>query len=355
MSTQKQIAELQSLRGIAAVVVLLHHASFAFRSSPTAHYAYEAVLNAHAAVMLFFVLSGYVLALSLLRSGATLQTTLVFYNRRLFRIYPAALVASLFGLLVRLASPDSSAAVLSDWFHAEVRNNPLGVYDLIQCFFTMKAEIIPPLWSIRVELVCSALIPLLVWASKKGYAVPVSAFLTALVLIGLIPGQLLYLGSFSLGVMLTRFTDWFARMTYRRALLIAAFIVLAFGRLINPEWRFEIGYGAVIPIVFESIAAMVLIGCIAAGGLSALRIRPLVWLGDISYSIYIWHFPIMISFAFAFAGIAEKTSALATFILLISTLATTLLISHVSYRLLEVPGIKLGGIVQRAMHRQFLT
>lgn len=350
MSSQKQIAELQSLRGIAAVVVLLHHASFSFRTSRSVQYGFEALLNAHAAVMLFFVLSGYVLALSLLRSDVTAQSTASFYIRRLFRIYPAALIASAFGLLVRLMHPDSANPIFSDWFHAEVRNGPLGVHDLIQCFLTMKADIIPPLWSIRVELVCSALIPVLVLAARRGYAIAVVVTLIALTLSGIIPGQLLYLASFSLGVLLTTFTNWFARISNRRTLMLVAFGVLAFGRLANPAWRFETGYGAVVPIIFESVAAMVLIGCIASGGLSVLRTRPLVWLGDISYSIYIWHFPIMVSLAFAFAGM---TSAEATPALLLTTLTTTLLVSHLSYRLLELPGIKLGSAVQKLMRGQF--
>jgi len=59
------VPELQSIRGLAALAVLLHHCSFLFVTSSTFHFFAEALFNAHAAVVIFFVLSGYVLVRSL--------------------------------------------------------------------------------------------------------------------------------------------------------------------------------------------------------------------------------------------------------------------------------------------------
>lgn len=297
--------------------------------------------------MLFFVLSGYVLALSLRRSGVTLDSTRSFYVRRLFRIYPAALAASAFGLAARLMAPEHHDPVFSNWFNAEVQHSLLSFADLGRCFLTLKADIIPPLWSIRVELICSALIPLLVLAARKGFAIPITLILIGLTATGLIPSQLLYLVCFSLGVTLTEFDHLFARLPLRTPLMIAAIAILLFGRLASPMWRFEVGYGAVSPILFESAAAMILIGCIASGSLPGLRAQPLVWLGDISYSIYIWHFPVMTTLAFALSPFAQKSPTVDTLTLMGATLVVTLILSHASYRLLEIPGIKLGAAVQK--------
>lgn len=56
--------ELQSIRGLAALVVVVHHCTFYFRYDPSVKYGFEVALNAHAAVVSFFVLSGFVLTRS---------------------------------------------------------------------------------------------------------------------------------------------------------------------------------------------------------------------------------------------------------------------------------------------------
>ena len=52
-------------------------------------------LNGGAAVTVFFVLSGYVLGLSLDKHKVTVSRTLSFYLKRVFRLYPAHIVSLL--------------------------------------------------------------------------------------------------------------------------------------------------------------------------------------------------------------------------------------------------------------------
>ena len=81
MERSRKLVELEALRGIAAIVVLVHHAMLAF--APRLHgltypgQAYSlsgtpafALVNGSAAVVVFFVLSGYVLSLSVLQTGS---------------------------------------------------------------------------------------------------------------------------------------------------------------------------------------------------------------------------------------------------------------------------------------------
>ncbi|WP_022722745.1 acyltransferase [Rhodopseudomonas sp. B29] len=80
----KSIVELEALRGLAAIVVLLHHFMLGF--TPRLHgllYPEQplslfgtpafALVNGSAAVIIFFVLSGFVLTLGLFRSGSLAQ------------------------------------------------------------------------------------------------------------------------------------------------------------------------------------------------------------------------------------------------------------------------------------------
>ena len=78
------IVELQSLRGLAALLVAAHHCCWYYTYSPGTKRLLEILLNAHAAVVLFYVLSGYVLSLALLKAPMTVDSVLQFYIRRGF-------------------------------------------------------------------------------------------------------------------------------------------------------------------------------------------------------------------------------------------------------------------------------
>src|SRR5580765_5170109 len=83
--------KLEALRGLAALMVVGYHAF------PSTLYSWmHVIFNGRAAVSLFFVLSGYVLGLSLRRgTGTILYQYLFFMYRRVLRIYPAYFVTSL--------------------------------------------------------------------------------------------------------------------------------------------------------------------------------------------------------------------------------------------------------------------
>ena len=93
------VAALDGLRGVAAAVVVLHHWFNALAMPREARRVlFEGVLapfvNGQGAVVLFFVLSGTVLAASLARGRAPVDWP-VFYAKRVFRIHPPYLFALL--------------------------------------------------------------------------------------------------------------------------------------------------------------------------------------------------------------------------------------------------------------------
>ena len=64
--------------------------------------------------------------------------------------------------------------------------------------------------------------------------------------------------------------------------------------------------------------------------------RPLLWLGRISYSVYLWHVPVLVA--------AQRLPAhLPSGLLLVLALLVTAVVAQVSYRLVERPGIRLGA------------
>src|SRR5262249_9621237 len=93
------VPELQSIRGIAPCVVMLGHCASYYVAPKWFHTAELMLANGEGAVVLFFVLSGYVLANLLSKSPLDSKAIASFYLRRLFRIYPALWLASLLALV----------------------------------------------------------------------------------------------------------------------------------------------------------------------------------------------------------------------------------------------------------------
>jgi peptidoglycan/LPS O-acetylase OafA/YrhL len=90
--------QLDSLRGLAALTVFFGHfwgaklkMSFFEGLSKT---PFSFLLNGGAAVMFFFVLSGFVLSLPFVNGDKPLNLA-AFYIKRLLRIYPACILANL--------------------------------------------------------------------------------------------------------------------------------------------------------------------------------------------------------------------------------------------------------------------
>ncbi|PZN94725.1 MAG: hypothetical protein DCF31_08760 [Alphaproteobacteria bacterium] len=339
MVARGTIPALQSLRGIAALVVLLHHASFVFATSPGLRGALETAFNAHAAVVLFFVLSGFVLCRSLAAHPLTPAATWRFWLRRAARIYPAALVAVLLaaGVLALLAGRPTPHA--SAWFTTMLAPARLDPAEVALNLFVLKTTLVPPLWSVRVELVMSLLMPL-IWLLARGRLLWPLLAVTAAVCLGLGDRHAVLANGFAFvaGAALARGD---APTPGRVAAVLAALVLLLFRRL-DPAWRFEVDFGAVVPTLVESLAAAVVVAHLArAPAPRWLVTAPLVGLGDISYSLYVLHFPILVALSTLplFAGLGPDPAAL---LLMALTLAVTLPLAVLSYRWIEQPGMSLA-------------
>ena len=76
--------------------------------------------------------------------------------------------------------------------------------------------------------------------------------------------------------------------------------------------------------------------------------RPIQYLGRISYSVYLSHMLVIIVLQHALLVWAPQLSRMTHFVVLLgSTLAATITVSILLYRLVEVPGIKLGRSLAR--------
>ena len=351
--------ELEGLRAVAVGLVLLYHAGL-----PKFHGGYVGV-------DVFFVLSGFLITGLILRElRATGRIDLPqFYARRARRLLPAAAVA-LAGTLVLsvlLLPPLRVPDVAGDAAAASLYVSNLRF--AVQATDYLASEVAPsPLlhfWSLGVEeqfyLFWPAL--LLVVASVGGrlrgrdrrlgfavVAVTAISFLVSLILTNVaqpwaffsLPARAWELG---LGALLALGAARLADLSrLAGGALVAAGLVLVTlsGLLLEPSTPFP-GTAAVLP---TAGAALVIAGGAAGAGTIPVRLltlAPMRFLGRISYSLYLWHWPILVLPAAAIEGNLPVVARLAL-------VGVSIAVAAASQRWVEEP-IRRGRFVGRKVGR----
>lgn len=213
------------------------------------------------------------------------------------------------------------------------------------------AAIVPPSWSIFVEMIGSLALPAFVIANREKLGVWLFFLIVALAAISASNvqiGFLIYLPSFSVGALAFRYRDRLKPLFANLPMLIGYFLVVQFFRLLSPDWRFEQKYVAFLPALVESIFAAGVVLCVAVRPIAFLRRPFLIWLGDISYSLYLIHFIVMSALAKIIGAIRAPVDVLAA-TLMLATLAASIPLAWIAYVFVEKPGIALGKRLIGAM------
>lgn len=341
--------ELQSLRGIAAAVVMVHHALRTLAGTSWALDLSEVPLNAHAAVIIFFVLSGYVLTGSLMRRGISGHGVGVFYVRRLFRVFPALWLGVVLGTAYLLYAARAPAPGLSEWMQIHSLPFRAGVLHVALNLAGLENILLPPAWTITVELCASLLLPamVLVFLRAPVLVVPIVLLLAVVTAVAGPAARNVpfYLVDFALGAGLAC-APWVERVRPGAIGMIAALVVLLFIQILP-----QVGTLYWFSALAMGLASAVLIRGLVTTPIAWLRHRSLVALGDWSYSLYLLHLPI----AFTVARLMARSALIGTdanitvVIIAVITAAITLPVSALVYRFVEQPGIALGNRVIRRL------
>ena len=306
---------LTGLRGIAASTVMLAHLGFGNIAAP-----FRALLWHNAAVDLFFVLSCFTLFHVYDRPGHAIGWR-QYAVRRVARIYP------LYLFLFVLAAAHNAHFYTTQW--ARFRLDTLRQALLVNCwpFIGDNVTWIVPSWSLSVEWLAyfvlfpllfifhrrwgarlawpPLMLPLSLLAALGGYYVYTRLFQwgdlsihsdrlpvlrqiapDARVLMGFLAGYAIFLCD--RGLRQRRYGNPASGPILRAAAPVTALLALA-----------VLGLGAAdrLPIDLMIVLAPLLVLCAASSGnvvSAALSVVPLMWLGELSYSIYLVHYPVLI-------------------------------------------------------------
>ncbi len=362
---------LDALRGIAAFLVVTFHCAqvstgFAAKTNPLSLAAWLEpwswlkftplrlfVSSGPPAVVLFFVLSGFVLSLPFLR-GSGQPGYAEFAIKRICRIYPpfaAAILVS--AALYALVQPTPMPA-LSPWFNEVLWDRPLSadyvVRNLMMTGIRSDMTLDLVMWSLVHELRISLVFPLVFLLTRRW---PVASLLGSLVagvactaaLAGaeadslatslIDTGRFVFL--FVIGIVVAGHVRAIQQGVARLPAALAALLwigslglLLAPGPSVTNYYDFIWGAGATGLIVLT-------VGSVRAG--RVLSAAPLVWLGRVSYSLYLIHVPLLI------AALHLADGRLPVWATIAGVIPLSLVAAELMHRAVEMPSIRLGRVL----------
>jgi len=348
--------DLQGLRAIAILLVIAAHAGMTF------------LQGGFVGVDVFFVLSGYLISGLLFRElhRSSRISFSRFYARRLKRLLPALIVmiCVVFALaLWLLSSVEARAQLISSPYAATWTSNLFFAFSQAGYFDELAAkDLFVHTWSLGVEeqfyLFWPLLFSMLFMLGRKKwtpgnvdlhfFVFPLSVILILSLCLSLYltwshPQQAFYqmpsrIWQFSLGALVFLYfenhgargrVDGEPGNPWQAALMLPLGLLLIAGSALGLSEHVPYpGYWAIFPSL--GAALVIASGCQASSRhLNVLGHPMLVWIGDRSYSLYLWHWPVLI--LGASLGLQHKISASMGLVLF------TFLAAIVSYRLVELP------------------
>lgn len=328
-----RLTALDGLRGLAAVVVLLHHSLYTnpdFPGAPGGGHApvgsamwwisYTPLKLATAgveSVIVFFVLSGLVVALPVVRRRGF--DWVAYFPRRVVRLMVPVIASVLLAAAWVAAIPQVSTQASGTWLSNSSTPNFSWEY-IVKAVDLLggDGQINNPLWSLRWELAFSLLLPVFAIAAiaVRKWWIGGLALACALTWLGARAGsaELEYLPAFFVGAVIAvrldvvrNTADRINRRWFRHPLW--ALLTVGSALLLIAPWLVGPSVGRIpeLDSVLKGLVPLAAAGLVVAAlGWTPLRTvfesRPLQFLGAISFSLYLVHVPIIIFSTYLFAG-----------------------------------------------------
>ncbi|HXC35537.1 MAG TPA: acyltransferase [Candidatus Acidoferrales bacterium] len=370
-----RLESLDSIRGLAALAVLFSHVFDAvfiwpenwikWSKYPLINMAFDGT----AAVAMFFVLSGFVLARPYVSAKSAPLNIPVFYIRRVIRIWFPWFCAFAVSLVCRcLLFRDYATQPPQD---PRLWHVPVLLKDiLLQCIFFVhgRAELLPQDWSLGVELIGSALIPLFVVIARRPLNV---VWLAALGIVSVavvphgenFPGGGAFYVSFIIGVLIARHQETLVACLKgltlsRRVLILAAGLALYQARRPLDHLGYNGSHLArTVWLIMTAGAGLIILTTLSSRRLAALlTTKPVLWIGRISYSVYLLQIVILLCLLPPAIAVLNKlgfgSSPWMFLFCLVISFAATVGIATPFYKFVELPSIAFGHYVSAKLKKK---
>ena len=312
---------LDGLRGVAALMVIWYHVfeGYAFASNS----AIETLNHGYLAVDFFFILSGFVIGYAYDDRWGKSLTMKDFFKRRLIRLHPMVVLGAVLGAITFCIQ----GSVQWDGTHVAISMVMLSLLCTIFFIPAMpgagyevrgNGEMFPlngPCWSLFFEYIGNILYALFIRRlSNKALAVMVVLLGVALTLfaifdvstygnigvgwtldgVNFLGGSLRMLFPFSLGMLLSRN---FKPVKVKGAFWICTLVLIALFSVPYLEGAEPVCMNGVYEAFCIVVAFPILVWLGASGSTTDKRSTQICkFLGDISYPIYVIHYPLMYLF-----------------------------------------------------------
>ncbi len=313
------------LRFLFAFIVMLGH--LVFISQLPALQPLLPIFNTYISITGFFVISGFLITQSYIRSSSLNS----YFLKRAKRLLPAYLLV-IFGCAIGLV-------FLSEYNAVTYFTNPqLGKYLLANLTFlnfvqpclpgvfesdVFDCSVNPALWTLKIEVAFYLCVPLIIWLVRKtkySWSVLLGIYLFSVcyrnglnwygdyseryifvILARQLPGFLSY---FSVGMLMCLYKDWF--LQYKNKIILPAIAIVVLEWCLDMEWFLPLAFGIMVLWCAYSLP----------------KLNDFARWGDISYGIYIYHSPmIKILYTIGFFAAMNVWVASGLFILIVVSLA----------------------------------
>lgn len=350
---QERLAQLDGLRGILAMSVFYHHFTVFYQWRLTGAWTtpgstFYAVLGPFG-VILFFMITGF-LFFGKIRSSRGHLDFNKFYISRLFRLYPAFLF-SVFCMYL-----------MAFWFtHFKVQGE---LFEPLDKWFIFQQEAINGVgetgafnasvqWTLSYEWFFYLLLPIIAYLWKKLDLQPWAIFyLCAVTLffryspctLPILGFDCSLLAPFALGGLVSEVCRLEIVRSHANS-LTTTFLLGALAVIFLNTYSSAYSLGA-----YVILAVMFLPICAGNNFFGLLSSGPMVFLGEISYDIYLFHGIVNYTlFIFILPGSMEATKSQGyLFLLMILATIGTVALSSLVHFFIERPFLKLGSIIGRS-------
>lgn len=336
---QKYYPEIDGLRALAVISVIIFHLDASW------------LPGGFSGVDIFFTISGFVVSASVSKIERLpfLQLTSEFYSRRILRILPALCFCLITTMLL------STLFIPSAWLSSNT--NDIGLkaflalsnFDLAKMdgYFSARAEFNPftHTWSLAVEEQFYIIFPFLIYLGHKCskrllpiISLTLLSFILSMLYSSSYPKESFYLlhtryWEIAAGILLFKMYDSGLiqkkiPLSWSPAIYFLGIVIVFLSFIFSKDTLFPFP-GALIPVIGSLLVILGIITLSQNLRFNILKHSGLISIGKLSYSLYLWHWPIFVLFKWTIGleSLASKSMAL----------AITIIVSYATYRLVENP------------------